>query len=194
MAVTPSHSQAPVTPGLLAVDRRSVLFWALFALTLVLAVALNSVDVRVRTPAAPRGIISYEFAADVARGQAIIDSWTPLARNYASFQLGLDYLYMPSYALTIALGCLWAALGLAARARWLADLGRFLALGQGLAALLDATENAALLRMLFAATAAEPWRGIAFMAASVKFALVVSGLLFVIAGVVSWFVAKFAGR
>lgn len=194
MTISSSHSQSPAAPARLVVSRGAALFWMLFVLTIALAATLNAVDAPLRTPAAPGGILSYERAADVAAGQAMIDSWSPLARSYAAFQLGLDYLYMPAYALTIALGCLWAAKSLSARLHWLSAVGSILAAGQALAALLDATENAALLRMLFAGVAAEPWRGVAFAAATAKFALIAAGLLFVIAGFVSWLVAKLSGR
>ena len=117
---------------------RGLLWPALLALTIVLTVVLQAVNVPLKTPAAPQGIVSYEFAGTTAAAQSILDSWDAGAKVYAGFSLGLDYLYMPAYALTIGLACAWAARVLGGRRRWLGSLGRVLAFGLGLAALLDA--------------------------------------------------------
>ena len=70
---------------------------------------LQAVDAPLKTPAAPQGIVSYEFAGTTTAAQRILDSWDAGAKVYAGFSLGLDYLYMPAYALTIGLACAWAA-------------------------------------------------------------------------------------
>ena len=99
------------TPVPHAAAGRSVghgLLWpALLALTIVLTVALQAVNAPLKTPAAPQGIVSYEFAGTTAAAQSILDSWDAGAKVYAGFSLGLDYLYMPTYALTIGLACAW---------------------------------------------------------------------------------------
>ena len=116
------------------------LLWpALLVLTVVLTVALQAVNAPLKTPAAPQGIVSYEFAGTATVAQSILDSWDAGAKVNAGFSLGLDYLYMPAYALTIGLACVWAARVLGGRRRWVGSLGRVLAFGLGLAALLDAT-------------------------------------------------------
>ncbi len=109
-----------------------------------------------QTAAAPQGIVSYELAGDPATTQAILDSWGPNARVHAGFSLGLDTLFMPLYAATIALSCLWGA-GAFRRRRWpLVALGRPLAWGVWLAALCDVVENIALWRLLVGPVAV-PW-------------------------------------
>ena len=70
---------------------------------------LQAVNAPLKTPAAPQGIVSYEFAGTTAAAQGILDSWDAGAKVHAGFSLGLDYLYMPVYALTIGLACAWAA-------------------------------------------------------------------------------------
>jgi hypothetical protein len=166
------------------------LLWpALLVLTIVLTVVLQSVDAPLKTPAAPQGIVSYEFAGTTAAAQAILDSWDTGARAHAGFSLGLDYLYMPAYALTIGLACAWAARVLGRRSRWAGRLGWVLAFGLGLAALLDATENYALTTMLFSA-AVDPWPAVARWCATGKFALIIAGLLYTLAGAILWLAAR----
>jgi hypothetical protein len=163
--------------------RRGLLWWALLALTIALTVALQAVDAPLKTPAAPQGIVSYEFAGTIPAAQGILDSWDVDARAHAGFSLGLDYLYMPAYALTIGLACIWAARVLGGRKHRLGSLGRVLAFGLGLAALLDAVENYALTTMLFGA-AADPWPAVARWCATGKFALIIAGLVYIGAGLI----------
>ena len=88
---------------------------------------------------------------------------------------------MPSYALAIALGCMRARRRLAASWPWLAGIGLALAWGQGAAALLDATEIFALFKMLLAGVASAPWPALAAVCATIKFVLVLAGLLYALA-------------
>ncbi len=168
---------------------RGLLWWTLLALTIALTAVLQAVDAPLKTPAAPQGIVSYEFAGTAAVAQAILDSWDAGARVHAGFSLGLDFLYMPVYALTIALACAWAARVLGSRKHWLGSLGRVLAFGLGLAALLDAVENYALTTMLFSAVA-DPWPAVARWCATGKFALILAGLAYVLVGVVIWIATR----
>ncbi len=181
------------TPTSQVGERRSVsrgLLWAaLLALTIALTTVLQAVDAPLKTSTAPQGIVSYEFAGTTAAAQGILDSWDVDGRVHAGFSLGLDYLYMPAYALTIGLACTWAARVLGSRRRWVGSLGRVLAFGLGLAALLDATENYALTTMLFSA-AADPWPAVARWCATGKFALIIAGLVYVVAGLTVWLMTR----
>ncbi len=162
-------------------SRRLAVFLPLLALTLALTAILQAVDAPLKTAAAPQGIVSYELARTTAAASRILASWNAAAREHAAFSLGLDFLYMPSYALAIGLACAWLAEALRRRARWLAALGVILAWGQIAAALLDAAENVALTTMLFGAVA-DPWPAVALGCAAVKFLLIVGGLLYAAAG------------
>jgi hypothetical protein len=188
MAETPvPHAPADATAQRLV--RRALLGWVLLALTIALTVVLQAVNVPLKTPAAPQGIVSYELAGTTAAAQGILDSWDAGAKVHAGFSLGLDYLYMPAYALTIGLACAWAAHVLGGRRRWLGSLGRVLAFGLGFAALLDAVENYALTTMLFS-TAADPWPAVSRWCATGKFALIIVGLIYVLVGFVFWLMTR----
>lgn len=158
-----------------AVRRRA--FSLLLRLTLIVMCALYFIGAALkREPDAPHGILSFEFAGTFAQAQRILSAWaSPDAHFAAGLSLGLDYLFMPLYALTIALCCVHASSG---GPRWLATSGRALAWAQLLAALLDAVENYALIQLLLGA-AGETWPRLAWGCAAVKFALVILGITFV---------------
>jgi hypothetical protein len=161
--------------------------------TLALTAALQIVGRPLQTAAAPLGIVSFELAGTLAEAQAMIASWDSGAQLRASFSLGLDYLYMPLYAVTIALACLRAAATSLRSLQAAAALGILLAWGLGLAALLDAVENAALWQMLQGSTAAA-WPVVARWCAIVKFAWVIAGLLYASAGAVVYLFRKVQGN
>ena len=167
---------------MIPVGRRRWAFLPLLALTFVLGGVLVYVDGPLQTAAAPRGILSYEVAGSVEVARRMLDSWAGQATAYAGFSLGIDYLYMPAYSTTLALGCLWAAGVLGGVSVRLASLGVALAWGQWLAALLDAKENVALTLMLFGG-AREPWPWIAWWCAVPKFVLISAGMLYALAAV-----------
>ena len=162
--------------------QRRALFLPFLALTLLLMLGVMwPVDLQLRTPASPQGIVSYELAGDVAHAGAMLDAWDEPARRWAAFSLGIDYLFMAAYSTTIAFGCLWAGGVLAAVGPALGALGPLLAWGSWVAALLDAGENAALAVMLLGGGARAPWPAVAWWCAVKKFGLLVVALLYVLA-------------
>ena len=165
--------------------RRVAVFLSFLALTLALMITLLLIDVPLQTAAAPKGIVSYELAGSVTEAQRILDSWSPDARLYAAFSLGLDYLYMPSYAIAIGLACAWAAELWSKRRGWLALAGVGLAWGLMVAALCDAIENVALVTLLLSGVR-EPWPALARGCAAVKFLLICAGLVYALIGGVAW--------
>jgi hypothetical protein len=170
------------------VNKRRPLFALLLILTLIVMGVLQSVDGSLRNEVAPQGIVSFELAGDVAATRAILDSWGSQARAHAGFSLGFDFLFLALYSTTIACACAWISSALRDSVRPLALLGLLLAWGQWLAALLDATENTALLITLLDVPAS-PWPQIAQGCATVKFALVLLGLFYVILGGI-WAIKK----
>jgi len=154
-------------------------------LALLTMASLQVLDVPLKTTAAPGGIISYEFARDLAGARRILNSWGPEDRVYAGLSLGLDYLFMLSYACALGLGCVLVARRLGLWSGALAALGVVLSWGQWLAALLDAMENYALIRLLLGSERAL-WPALASSCALTKFLLVGAGILFIgVGGILS---------
>jgi hypothetical protein len=168
---------------------RKPLFWAFLAGTLILFAVFRVLDAPLRTPAAPSGIVSFELAGTPSQAQAIIDSWLvvgePLpgmasrAYSFAVFGLGIDYLFMPLYATALALGIVLAA---GRHPGWFSALGAWLGWGAYAAALFDAVENYALVRMLVLNEFWTPYPEVAAFCATVKFGLLLLGLGYALVG------------
>lgn len=159
-------------------------FWFLFAFTILVIVVMQVLGAPLNTEAAPAGIVTFEFARTLSNAQAIIASWGSEGQVYAGLNLGLDYLFMAAYGLAIGLGCVLVARGFSERVKFLTSVGVVLAWGALLAALLDALENYALIRLLLGSTN-ELWPPVAYWCAGPKFILVGLGLLYVILGAVT---------
>jgi hypothetical protein len=90
-------------------NTRKPVFFTLLAWTLVLFAVFQVLNTPLITSPAPAGIVSHQFAWTPEKTQAILSSWDERASLFAAFGLGLDYLFMLSYALTVALVALLAA-------------------------------------------------------------------------------------
>ena len=155
--------------------------WWVLLLLISAAIAfsrlLQIVGTPLTTDAAPRGIISFEFAGTPERAEAILASWDERAQLHAALSLGLDYLFLLVYSTAIALSCFRAAAWWKPRRPGLATIGAWLGWGQWLAALLDAVENYALIQLLLGHRAAI-WPRLAWACAAVKFAFVLAGIAY----------------
>ena len=148
--------------------------WLALALSVACIIALQIINAPLHTPAAPRGIVSFELTWNSATAQRMLDSWDQRARLHAALSIGLDYLFMYAYgALAWSLMRLRAmALDHVQRPR-LAHAFRSLSFAAWAAILCDAVENIAMWRILFGPVA--PWPLLASILATIKFVLL--GLL-----------------
>jgi hypothetical protein len=162
-------------------DKRTRVLVPLLIATLVITFLFRFIG-----PAQPT-IVDFELAGSVPKAQAIVDAWNETDRVRAGFSLGFDYVYMPVYSTTIALACVMAA-GVLKRSAW-HTFGLLLAWGLWIAAVSDATENLALFTELLGSNAA-PWPQVAQICATIKFGLIVLGLLYVVVGVVLRLIKK----
>jgi hypothetical protein len=159
-------------------DSRKPFFITFLLLTLGMFAIFQALDMPMKTTAAPNGIVSYELAGTLKKSVAMLASWDESARLNAAFGLGFDYLFMPIYAIFIALATLLAA---GRHQGWLRSLGAAAGWGAFLAALFDAVENFALWHIL-SNGAANPWPGLAAGCASIKFFFFIAGIVYAIAG------------
>ncbi len=161
--------------------QRKRVFIVFFLLALVLAGFTQAVNAPLITPAAPSGIVSFELARSLPNSQRILASWDGESRVSAGLSLGMDYLFILAYAGAIGLGC--ALVGERLEKGRGARLGFALAWGMWAAALLDGTENYALIRLLLGSRQTV-WPLLARWCAIPKFVLVGAGLLYVVVGAV----------
>jgi len=162
---------------------RKPFFFVFLALTIFIFGVFSFLDQPLKTSAAPSGIVSFElaFTGDVSR--SILDSWDENARLFAAFGLGFDFLFMPVYAVALSLGLLLASRD---KPGWYLNLTTMLGWGAFAAALFDAIENYALWNLLIGNPGGS-YPQIAGICASIKFMLLISGLLTALAG---YFVKK----
>ncbi len=153
------------------VSLRKPLFIFFLAATVLIFVIFRFIDV-------PGGIVAYELAGSTKNAADILKTWDEAARLKAAFGLGFDYLFMPVYAMAIALASLLVA---GRHAGWLKSLGAVAGWGAFAAAAFDAVENVALWRIL-SNGASDPWPGVAAGCASVKFFLFFAGILVALLG------------
>jgi hypothetical protein len=165
--------------------RRWLAFVALVVLTLGFGKVMGSPP---KTAAAPWGIVSLEFAGSADKVERILQLWGEEGVTEAVRNTRLDYVFLLLYSTTIAAGCLWGSEAFRA-GRWGRKAGEVLAWGQALAALLDATENVALLKVL-RGSIEEPWPKVAFWCALPKFALIVAGIIYGIACAIVWLAGR----
>ncbi|MEW5939927.1 MAG: hypothetical protein AB1750_09720 [Chloroflexota bacterium] len=159
-------------------EKRKPLFLTSLALTLVIFAIFRVLDAPLRTDVAPSGIVSYELAGNIKPAAEILASWDGRAQLFAAFGLGLDYLFMSAYALALALGVLLAA---SRHSGGFAKLGAPLGWGALLAALFDAVENFSLWNFMLGDFQVL-WPRLAFWCATVKFTLLLLGLLYALVG------------
>lgn len=150
-------------------------------LTVVVAVGLQLLGSSLITETAPLGIISFEFAGDMDSAQAILASWRHELRVYAGLNLGVDYLFMIAYGVTIGLGCVLVAQKWQDKQSKFVMMGVLLAWGSIGAAVFDAFENLALIQILLGSLN-EVLPVVAKLCAGTKFFLVGAGLLYLLGG------------
>jgi len=174
---------------------RKQFFFTFLFLTLVLFAVFRVLDQPLQTDAAPNGIVSFELAENTLTARAITDSWKQLslllsatgqpnsdivnvAYVFAAFGLGLDYLFMPIYALALGFATLLVT---QKHAGWLHSLAVVAAYGAFVAALFDAVENYALFQILLG-RGESSYPEIAAFCATIKFSLLIFGIMVVLLG------------
>lgn len=169
--------------GWLSASGQKKAFVSFVVLTLVVMAGLRVLDGPLKTEIAPMGIVSFEFAGELSKAQSMIESWGERGRVHAGLSLGLDYLFLVAYASAIGLGCVLLSQRLLTRIVFAGSVGVWLSWGQWVAALLDAVENYALIKVLLGAEV-ELWPGLARWCAVPKFVLVGAGLAYIILGAI----------
>jgi hypothetical protein len=171
---------------------RKRLFFTFLALTVTLFAIFRVLDAPLRTDAAPNGIVSFELAGNPQTAREITDSWKQMSLVLsavagrpdpnivnvpyvlAAFGLGMDYLLMPVYALTLGFGTLLAA---RRQEGILQSFGAVTGYAAFAAALFDAVENYALLQVLLG-NIQSSYPAIAAFCAIIKFGLIGLGLIY----------------
>ena len=151
-------------------------FRPMFLSTIILLFIMNMVSQPLATSQAPGGIISFELAKTPARSTAIMNSWDSTQKLIAAFSLGLDYLFILFYSITLSLGCVWTSIVINPQKPALALIGLIIAWLQWAAAILDGIENYSLFRILLVESNF-PYSQLAFWCAVLKFGIIFAGII-----------------
>ena len=71
--------------------------------TLALFATVVVIDAPLRTPVAPAGMLSFQFAGDLPTALTIMQAWGTLGQIHAALSLGLDYFFLFVYANAISM-------------------------------------------------------------------------------------------
>ena len=167
---------------------QKITFIIFFILTIILLGCLQIIDTSLQTEEAPMGIVSFQLAGDLSNSLDIIESWNDAGEEtnqfYAGLSLGIDYLFMLAYAISIGLGCILLTKTLIRKkhvlsSSFLPSLSNTLAWGAIIAALLDVIGNYILIRLLLGSTS-EMLPVISFWFATFKFLILGIALLYIL--------------
>jgi hypothetical protein len=158
---------------------RLATFWILTGLNLLILAVLGSLYLPLENSTAPQGIVSLELATTPERLNGIVSSWSEEPKVGMAFSLGLNFLCLLTLTNVLALACVMAASRLSGG---VARLGILLAWSQWAAGIFWAVQNS-LLAWAVLGHATPFGVTLASLLATVKFALVGTGLLYaVVAG------------
>ncbi len=130
---------------------------------------------------APKGIITFELAGDMDTAQSIIASWRhDHAMGYAGFNIGLDFLFLLTYATLIGVVIVLIATGFEEK-HFFRRTGYLFSWIIIASALFDAIENIALINLLTDSMETY-WVTLAYYCAIIKFSGVGLGILYIVVG------------
>jgi len=149
--------------------------------TIIIFLTLGYFDRSLITETVPNGIISLELAKDIDKSISIISSWNLNAKVNAGLSLGIDFLFLVVYSIFFATACYLVAQKYLNKNNWTYKIGLLLARLQFVAALFDAIENIALIKLLLGSNN-NIFSLIAYYFASIKFVLIAIGIIYIIVG------------
>lgn len=158
-------------------------------LGVILFLALGYFNKTLATEIAPNGIVSFELAKDFNTSISIISSWDLQAKINAGLSLGIDFLYLIVYSIFFATSCYLISQKYINKNNWMFKTGLLLTKLQFVAALFDAIENIALIKLLLGSNNSL-LSLIAYYSASIKFAIIAIGILYIIIGLVTLLIQK----
>ena len=168
-------------------EKRFTLF-ILFA-TIVVGCFMVYFDSFLKNDICKNGIISFELVNDIENSKAILNSWNLKSKISAGLSLGLDYLFLLLYPSLIAVLIhklnqkLWAN-------HSFYKVGVYIIFAQFFTALFDAIENVGLIQLLLG-NIDQFWTSLAYYFASIKFVLIITGIVYIIVNFCYFIFKKF---
>ncbi len=162
------------------------LLWAVLAILLVLVAVVgqkaSASDVKLR-PGFNRPMLAFELNA--GRAPEIFESWDEATKATLRTALLWDYLFIFIYPAALATSCFIAGRFLESKNFLPIKYGLIIMCLQFVAAMLDAAENFALLKVL-RGPIESPWPQTAKWCATFKFGFIIVGIAYVTLGIGVW--------
>jgi hypothetical protein len=179
-----------------AADSR--MLWIIFLILLFLAawVGIFKADPHLENKKFKRPMLAFELAGSVEESRRVLElseEGDQRAREKFRTALLWDFVFIFLYPASTAVACFIATRFLSARGIIDFKYGLMIMCLQLLAAILDVTENFALLRIL-RGPIESPWPQIARWCSIPKFVIVGAGTLYALTGGVTWLITRFLNR
>ena len=169
--------------------RKNMLYWS-GGFTLLLLVILRLLDQSLTVEGTPDGIVGFELVKNIHDARIMIDMWGEHGRLIAAFSLGIDYVFLISYALFLGLCSYEIGKKLSGRSRLLSRPGFWLSWLMLLAAIYDSIENYSLIKIL-TGSKSQLWATTSYYFSTIKFAIVFVTLIYIVLGLVMiWITAE----
>lgn len=146
--------------------------------TSLLLIAMLYLDSFLKNTVCQHGIVSFQLAKNISVSNEIINSWSQVSQIACGISLGLDYIFLISYTLLIALlihklnEVLW-------KRSAIYNFGIILIFSLVFAAIFDAIENIGLIQLLLG-NIEQKWSSLAFYFAIPKFIIIVIGIIYIL--------------
>ena len=172
-----------INKRIISLSNKSILLYSGF-FGVILFLALGYFNKPLITEIAPNGIVSFELAKDINMSISIISSWNLNAKINAGLSLGIDFLYLVIYSIFFATSCYLISQKYINKNNLIFKTGLLLTKLQFVAALFDAIENIALIKLLIGSNN-KIYSSIAFYFASIKFLIIALGIVYIIIGLLT---------
>ncbi len=145
-------------------------------------------DTPLKNEICKHGITSYELAKELSVSKAIINSWNTKAKINASLSLGFDFLFILVYTSFIAL-LIYKTNTKFWKEKTFHKIGKFLIILIFIAGFFDVIENISLIKLL-EGDMQQIWSSLAYYFASLKFSILILGILYLIFNWIFYFITR----
>lgn len=170
---------------------KTPLFFLSLVATVLSVIIMISFDKNLKTDAAPHGILSFELARELPQSTAILRSWNEASKITAGLSLGFDYFFIMSYTFFLSVSLVVVTDHL--KGQTVFRFRNLVGMALLVAALMDAVENVALIRLL-SGNMTQAMSTLAYYCASIKFILLVLGISYLLWALVLWLILSRKGK
>jgi hypothetical protein len=151
---------------------RRVLLWWSSGVSIIVGLILLINSYRLKSPAAPLGMGSFELAGNSFVATSVLASWDKEGQVIAAFNVGLDFLFVTACSLALSVGCL--EVGRRSPNLFVASVDKTMSWCMFILVLVAFSENLLLFHIL--KTGSLQWIAGVRLCAELKYSLIISAL------------------